>query len=633
MGNFATFLSVNQEIDNFTDTQSSIDNDNYKSIISDLDYYTKEQLCDYIKTLKPKNINLPDDFFDKMKDIEIENDKLVPMSIEFYLKLLNTFGEFKYSADASKSSQFKKKAFFVRPKFTTDDVIKSVGMPTQNLNILTDLIVFQQNQSMVSMKNTDITISEFNDSFNAILTKKDMIGMSKKILRDMPNYTKIRFVNTFNKILFDPSTIKSNSLGRASYIYKVAKRGSTNDINSFRQIISIPNIINQFHRILCLRMNNFMHLNKYIDTSIQKGGVSGQKFAIFEQYYKVKNVLKHANQHKKSCAVLFLDISNAFGNINLKNLYKILDIYSVDKNFIKYLSEFYDNFEYYVDTANIKTETFKWKDGLIQGCSLSPLLFITALNYVLANIDKECNATYGYDLGVRKILFTAFVDDICIICKDLTSVEIVYKKLVEALKMLGLPINKAKSALMVVNDNTNVGTLQELSQIQKVNMFKYLGEYVSSDGSCTESYIQFLSGVSRKLKVIDSKKCPIEDKLKFFEAFVVPWIQRKTMVMYDLKMTNRLKIVAIIKPYIEKWGSSGSVNLFSNVTTILNESTDNIISSVTFNTADFDDELEKNIEIANYVIKDSNVKLEYGEIDDEFKLDTELADFDELVDE
>lgn len=635
-----TKIMQNNDNDNDNDNDNK-NNENHTSVkesdrsfdpvdFTKLDGYTKEQLSDHIKLLKPKNLNIPDDFTDKMRDIEIENSNLISMSIELYQKLLNVFGEYKYTVDTTKS-KFKKKAFFVKPKFDTETVKKSIGTPIQDISSPLDTSIFQLPPSLVSMKNTDITITEFTESFGTIITKKDMIGISKKMLRDAPNYMKIRFINVCNQILDDLSKVDKISLGKASYVYKAAKHGPTNDINSFRQIVSIPNVVNQFHRILSLRLNNYMQMNKYIDTSIQKGGVSGQKFAIFEQFYKIKNVLKHANKNKKSCAVLFLDLSNAFGNLNLENLYKILGAYGVDKNFIQYIKEFYNKFEYYVDTANIKTDTFKWKEGLIQGCSLSPLLFITALNYILSYIDKEYKATYGYDLGVTKILLTAFVDDICVICKDVASTEIVYKKLSELLKTLGLPINKAKCALMVVNDNTVV--TGELTQIQKVNVFKYLGEYVSSDGTCTESYIQFLRGISRKLKMIDVKACPVQDKLKFFEAFVVPWIQRKTMAMYDLSMNNRLKIVSIIKPYIEKWGSSGAVNIFSNVTSILNESKDNIISCVTFEDSDFDEELEQNIEVANYVLKDTNIKIEYGQIDDEFQLDAELAEYDELVDD
>lgn len=616
MGNITSFFTKKRNNDN---QQKKVD-----FIL--LDKYSKKELIDYIQKLNTKSINLTDNFQDQLKNMEIETTALIPMCIELYEKMFETFGEYKKIADNNKIT--KKKIYFVKPKFSTDQVKSTLEIKTVSISYPLDNSLVKIPFASTTMNMNDITIDELNDSFNANIAKKDMIGMSKKILKDLPQYLKLRFINSFNQILNDTSKVNMISLGRASYIYKAAKHGPTNDINSFRQILAIPNFVNQFHRILGIRLNDYLQKNNYIDTNIQKGGVSGNKFALFEQFYKIKNILKHANKNKKSCAILFLDISNAFGNLNLANLYKILELYNVDKKFIDYLKEFYSNFEYYVDTNDIKTGNYKWNDGLIQGCSLSPLLFIFSLNYIFTYLDIEYKKNYGYDIdGITKILLTAYVDDICIICKDIVSLEIVYKKLVELLKMLGLPINKDKCALMIINDNTQINS--DLNNVQKVNVFKYLGEYISSDGTNTESYIQFIRTVSRKLKIIDVKNIPDSDKLKIFDICVMPWIQRKTLAMYDITVTHRLKIISIIKPYLDKWGNNDIINIFSSVASIIEDSKDNIISKVQFDNQT-DDDLEQNIEISNYVFK-NNISIEYTEIDDDYKLDKELADFETLT--
>ena len=64
------------------------------------------------------------------------------------------------------------------------------------------------------MKMNDITADEYTDSFNNNLTKKDMTGIIKNILRDVPLYIKLRFINEFNKILNDPTKIQNFSFGR-----------------------------------------------------------------------------------------------------------------------------------------------------------------------------------------------------------------------------------------------------------------------------------------------------------------------------------------------------------------------------------------------------------------------------------
>src|SRR5205085_2369268 len=120
--------------------------------------------------------------------------------------------------------------------------------------------------------------------------------------------------------------------------------------------------------------------------------------------------------------------------------------------------------------------------------------------------------------------------------------------------------------------NTTVS--QDLQDIQKVNTFKYLGEYVSKDGSSTESYIQFIRNLSRRLISIDKRNVPNSEKVKVFTGFISPWMMRKTLAMYDINLSQRLKIIAILKQYLDKWSYTDPVNVFSNVMSVVNESTD-----------------------------------------------------------
>ncbi len=611
-------------------------------MINQLQECDKHQIIEYIKTLNPKNINMENNMHEKIKSIELMNKKLLPMSIELYHKLLVVLSERKVIVDKNllKSKiRSARKYYYVKPKFSVEDIVKA-NVPADKLLICLDETINKIHDPIVLMKNSDITLEEYNNSFGIDLSKKDMVGISKRILKEMSNYLKIRFINAYNDLIKDTDILDVSCIAKGSFVYKIAKAGPTNDINSFRQILAIPNTINQMHRILNIRLSNYMLCNKYIDKNIQKGGITGQKFSIFEQLFKVKNVLVDANKNNKSCTILFLDITNAFGSINLKNLYKILELYHVDKSFINYLSYFYNNLEYYYDSNGITTEPFKWSDGLIQGCSLSPLLFIIAMNYVLSYLDNKYKDEYGYCFNGElstKILLTAYVDDICIICKDNASAQIVFDEFVKMSNMLGLSVSVSKSAIMTLNDDNKSEPINQL--FTPVDIYKYLGENISIDGKSTKSCTDFLKEMTKKMYIIDNKKCSNEDKIVIYESIVLPWIRRKTTLLYDMPMVNRMKIVAIIKTFVDKWGADSDkwsnenpMGVFFNILKIVRSSEDYVIQNLSHSNTNITHDLEKNIDIANYVINDNNIEFSYDDVNDDLVLDEKLEYLCNLVD-
>jgi len=587
-----------------------------------LNNLTKHQIIEYIKTNKAKNINLTDASQEMMKMIELDNSDLLTMSIELYQKLFALFGEFNGYIVSDSEKKTMKRQFFIKPKFGVDEIMKSIDISYHIPELPFNDQLLKIHQPIILMVMTDITLDEYNASFNNVLTKKDIIGISKRILRDIPPYLKLRIINVYNQCIDTPQKINSSSVARGSYIYKVAKRGPTTDVASFRQILAIPNIVNQFHRILNIRLSEYMMNNAYLDTNIQKGSIGGQKFPIFKQIFKLKSVLKHANTHNTPCTILFLDISNAFGSLHLDTLYNILRLYNVDPIFISYLAMFYDNLEYYMDTGRDTTEPIKWTNGLIQGCSLSPLLFVIAMNYILVHLNNTYHATCGYEFtNNTKILFTAFIDDIAIIGKDMASTQLVFDEFHKLCATLGLTLNASKSAMISINED-NATTIND---IQQVTTFKYLGEYLSSDGTSIASFKQFLGFVIRKLKALDKETDDTKRKT-LFDEYLMPYIQKKMMIMYDIGSNNRRKLIFIIKPYIEKWGISVVGNVFYDISSIVNAGDDAVISGIVTDTGYCDEELERDVEISDYVFKNAYLNFTYGDHD-------EMDDLDALTSE
>ena len=291
-----------------------------------------------------------------------------------------------------------------------------------------------------------------------------------------------------------------------------------------------------------------------------------------------------------------------------------------------------DNLEYYVDLNGEKTENYKWKDmGLIQGSALSPLLFVLCINYILEYLTKSLLNECGYALSDSvKIMFVAYMDDICLITNSQESLSKLYDEIVKLFAMFGLSLNKDKSVLMTVNVN-KANIIDKFKDIKLSTTTKYLGEYLSNDGTVAESYPMFLRTLSGKLHYLQNKKMTNDEKINFFTSLLSPWINRKTMIMYDLTKTQKLKIVSIIKPYLDEWKNSQNIELFYNILPILKDSNDEVIKNVEFNNEEFDEEIENDIDLTNYVMKTANINILYNELNEDTVLDLEIQHYENIA--
>lgn len=581
-----------------------------------LDGMTKREIVNYIKKLETVKLDVGEEFSAQVKEIGIQNLKLVPMNIEFYERIKKVVPRYVAPKDKPRTRKYYVKPTFGIESVRADEVVLKETMKMQLLDKIP--------APTKKYKNENITLLEYMEAFKDPTMKTDMMGISKKMLLRCQNYHKVRFINCYNKLYRGVGTsIEEINFGRAFYMYKEAKRGPKDDIKSFRKLVEIPTSINHYHRILAMRMTEYMRANDYIDQTIQKGGISGVKAGILEQIYKVKEVLKDGNERNKQVCVLYLDISNAFGNLKLSALKKILEEYHVHRDFINYVMRYYETFEYYAETREWSTELLSWKEGLIQGCPLSALLFVTALNYVLKYIDRKYKDECGYSYREgAKILLTAYMDDITIITTSMKKLEKVYTQIKFLFECMGLPINKAKSTIMT-NKEEEVG----FDRIPIVKYHKYLGEYIAHDGTAIESYTRFIKMLGRRLYALDAKQIESVQKMKFFTTHILPWIQRRMLAMYDLDRRRRINIVSLIKKYVRKWGNTEEIKLFCMIAEIMGKSEDTVIHNIKNRISDISSD---DLELANSILSDKKVEFVYGDdIDENEEADKEI---DEMID-
>jgi hypothetical protein len=158
-----------------------------------------------------------------------------------------------------------------------------------------------------------------------------------------------------------------------------------------------------------------------------------------------------------------------------------------------------------------------------QGCLLSPLLFLVALDKVLrASVDGKAR-------GIRwKLTETLedldYAEDICLLSHSQAHMQSKLNNLCYESKKAGLEINFSKTEELRVNTKSQRSVMLANKAIRRVHDFTYLGSTVSEDGGTrkdVESRIQKARGAFTRLrKIWLAHNINKDTKMKLFNIYV-----------------------------------------------------------------------------------------------------------------
>ena len=128
--------------------------------------------------------------------------------------------------------------------------------------------------------------------------------------------------------------------------------------------------------------------NKYVNTSIQKGGVPGVPVCI-EHSSMIWEAIQRARKRRLSLYVVWLDLANAYGSVPHQLIWKTLETHHVPRRVVQIIQTYFDGFMMRFST---KTYTTKWvplEVGIAMGCAISPSLFILAMQHLLNAVGSN----------------------------------------------------------------------------------------------------------------------------------------------------------------------------------------------------------------------------------------------------
>ncbi|KAI8484467.1 hypothetical protein Bbelb_377380 [Branchiostoma belcheri] len=106
-------------------------------------------------------------------------------------------------------------------------------------------------------------------------------------------------------------------------------------------------------------------------------------------YFVTKSTFCKVFMYKTSREHSLTMVEKAFDSINRDNMWRILKSYGIPNKIISVLKAIYKGTSCIVRVGTQNTDKFEVRTGVRQGCILSPLLFITTIDWVLKKVKAE----------------------------------------------------------------------------------------------------------------------------------------------------------------------------------------------------------------------------------------------------
>ncbi|KAI0511115.1 hypothetical protein KFK09_011738 [Dendrobium nobile] len=232
-------------------------------------------------------------------------------------------------------------------------------------------------------------------------------------------------------------------------IVLIPKKEGANAWKEFRPI-SLCTFFNKLnYKIIANRLANM--LPRIISLN-QTGFVKGR--SISDNVLLAQKLVHDINNKITGGNIIFkLDITKAYDNLDWSFLYKVMELFGFNHNFIMLIKNSVENCFFSIIINGRNHGFFKSSKGLRQGDTISPALFIIAIEYLSRGLEdlfaKNVQLRYYTKRGFN-ITHLSFADDFILFTNGaIKNVKMLMKFLTEFQNCSGLAFNSEKSTFIV----------------------------------------------------------------------------------------------------------------------------------------------------------------------------------------
>ena len=286
-------------------------------------------------------------------------------------------------------------------------------------------------------------------------------------------------VNALNECVVRPQLLPQWMVtGRTTLL---AKNAQTDKAKNFRPITCLTTSWKTLTGMLATRIERHLE-NNGILAHEQQGGRGGS-YGTKQQLIINKTVLEHAIKYRRNLSITYIDFMKAYDSVPHPWILETLKTYKVSNvitNFLKHAMGMWQiKLILRHDSGMMEVPNIKIQRGIFQGDTLSPLLFIIAINPLSFLLNKS---GMGYDMDGVKFSHMIYMDDIKTFSGSIKGNQEMIKIMYNFSNTIGMAfgIDKCKVLNITRGKHTNhegvtLPNGEVIEEMGEEDVYKYLG--------------------------------------------------------------------------------------------------------------------------------------------------------------
>ena len=231
----------------------------------------------------------------------------------------------------------------------------------------------------------ELTVDECTNSVYKMKLNKSpgLDGLTVEFYRNFWPYIKCIAVKVFNSCYKYQELTDSQKIGVISLIYK---KNDPLNLDNYRPIT----LLNVDTKIIAYSLAQRIKpvLAKIIHSD-QNGYIKNRYIGY--NIRQIQDIIDYADKFNIEGAILFLDFSKAFDSLEWEFMHQSLIKFGFKHSMLKWVKTLYTNIKGCISNNGWISKTYSINRGIRQGCPLSALLFVVAVEILACRIRQDNN--------------------------------------------------------------------------------------------------------------------------------------------------------------------------------------------------------------------------------------------------